>query len=169
MWTEIAMFGNSSKKDNLGKWAKSQLQNVHDCVQFCPTLWGPRTAAHQVTLSMEFNARILEQLAISYSRAFFFSNLGIKPTSLVSLASQVDSLPLHHLGSPIECSSFRQTHFPSPSTHSWKREHLLLLFQKLLLFYIGVQLTNNVVIASGHGRLTQPYIHMYLFSPKLPS
>ena len=59
---------------------------------------------------------------------FFFSNLGIKPTSLVSLASQVDSLPLHHLGSPIECSSFRQTHFPSPSTHSWKREHLLLLF-----------------------------------------
>jgi len=58
----------------------------------------------------------------------FFSNLGIEPTSLVSLASQVDSLPLHHLGSPIECSSFRKTHFPSPSTHSWEREHLLLPF-----------------------------------------
>ena len=25
------------------------------------------------------------------------------------------------------------------------------------------------MIASGHGRLTQPYIHMYLFSPKFPS
>lgn len=29
MWTEIGIFEVSSKKDNFGKWAKSQVLNVH--------------------------------------------------------------------------------------------------------------------------------------------
>ena len=42
-----------------------------------------------------FQARILERVAISFSGGF--SNPGIEPKSLPSLAWHVDSLPLHHL------------------------------------------------------------------------
>ena len=64
--------------------------------QSCPTLCDPidyslpGTPVHGI-----FQARILECVAISFSRDL--SNLGIEPGSP---ALQVDSLPLHHLGSP---------------------------------------------------------------------
>jgi len=45
-----------------------------------------------------FQARILEWVTLSYSRDL--PNAGIQPTSLVSPASKVNSLPLNHLGSP---------------------------------------------------------------------
>ena len=163
MWTEIAMFGNSSKKDNLGKWAKSQLQNVHDCAQFCPTLCGPRTAAHQVTLSMEFNASILEQLAISYSRIFF----QLRDRTHISHVSCITGgfFTTAPSGKPNRMFILQANSFPF-SFHSQLEERApTLAFLETFLFYIGVQLTNNVVIASGHGRLTQPYIHMYYSPP----
>ena len=45
-----------------------------------------------------FQARILEWVVISYSRDL--PNQGIEPASPASPVLQVDSLALHHLGSP---------------------------------------------------------------------
>ena len=52
-----------------------------------------------------FQARILERVAISYSRRIFLTK-GSDPCPLHLLYWQVDSLPLHRLGSPCCKSSF---------------------------------------------------------------
>ena len=164
MWTEIAMFGNSSKKDNLGKWAKSQLQNVHDCIQLCPTLCGPWTAAHQVPLSMEFNKRILEQLAISCSRFFFFFPTQGQNPHLLCL--------LHHRWILYHCTIWeaQQNVHPSGKLISLLlpltagRQSTYSCFFRNFLFYIGVQLSINVVIPSG-ARQTDPATHPHVSIP----
>ena len=63
--------------------------------QTCPTLCDPMDCSPPgSSVHRLFQARILEWVAISFS---FLSNPGIKPGSL---ASQADSLPLSHQGSP---------------------------------------------------------------------
>jgi len=54
----------------------------------------PWTVACQVSLSEIFQARILEGVAISFSRGIFLTQ------GMHCLLWQVDSLPLSHLGSP---------------------------------------------------------------------
>ena len=59
--------------------------HMRSVMQLCPTLGHPWTVACQAPLSMEFfQARTLEWVAISFSRAF--SDPGMEPTSLVSPA-----------------------------------------------------------------------------------
>ena len=50
------------------------------------------------------------------------------------------------------------------------RPQMMVRWDHLLnfLLYTEIQLTNNVVIVSGGQKVTQPYIYMYPFSPKLP-
>ena len=62
-------------------------------VQLFVTPW---TVAHQALLSMGFQARVLEWVAISFSRGSSWP--GIKPASP---ALEADSLPLTHQGSPV--------------------------------------------------------------------
>ena len=140
MWTEIAMFGNSSKKDNLGKWAKSQLQNVHDCIQLCPTLCGPWTAAHQVPLSMEFNTRILEQLAISCSRVFFFFFFQLRDRTHISCVSCITGgfFTTVPSGKPNRMFILQVNSFPF-SFHSQLEERAPTpAFQKLFILYWNI-------------------------------
>ena len=66
----------------------------------------PWTVAHQVPPSVRFSqARILEWVAISFSRGFF-PTLGSNSRLFHLLHWQVDPLPLHHLGrSIISCTT----------------------------------------------------------------
>ena len=66
------------------------------CLTLCDTMDSslPGSSVHGI-----FQARILERIAISYSRGF--SNPGIgKSMSSTSPALQIDSLPLNHQGNP---------------------------------------------------------------------
>ena len=60
----------------------------------------PWTIAHQAPLTMGFS-RQEHWSGLPLPSPRDLPNPRIEPTSLVSLALQVDSLPLHHLGSPI--------------------------------------------------------------------
>ena len=62
------------------------------CAQWCPTIVTPWTVAHQVPLSMGF-FRQEYWIGLSFSPLGDIPNPEIKPTSPVSPALQVDSLP----------------------------------------------------------------------------
>ena len=62
-------------------------------VQLFATPW---TMAHQASLSMEFQARILEQAAISYS----WGSSQLKDRTRASCISCIDRQILCHLGKP---------------------------------------------------------------------
>ena len=80
----------------------------------------PNTAAHQAPLSMEFfQTRILEWVAISSSRAS--SQPRDQNSVWCLLPWQVDSLPLHHLGSPYMYLFFK---FFSPLLHNIEQSFL---------------------------------------------
>ena len=66
------------------------------CAQSCLTLCDPVPAK---LLCGIFQARILERVAISYSRG---SSLPLSPMS-PALAGGANELPLSHLGSPFSC------------------------------------------------------------------
>ena len=67
--------------------------------QLCPTLCNPMNCLLGSSVHGTFQARILEWVAISFSRASSQSRDQIH-FSCTSCNWQVDSLPLHHLGSP---------------------------------------------------------------------
>ena len=70
------------------------------CVQFFGTPW---TVAHQAPLSIEFSKQEYRS-GLPFPIPGDLPDPGIKPKSPVSLALQADSLPLHHLGSPVYSS-----------------------------------------------------------------
>ena len=82
------------------KMSKPWIFYVHLVTQACLTLCDslgcspPASSAHGI-----FQARILEWVGISFSKASFL-NPDIEPASLTSLALQADSLPLSQQGSP---------------------------------------------------------------------
>ena len=59
------------------------------------------TVAHQAPLPMGFSRRKYWS-GSPFPPAGYLPDAGIKPMSLVSPALQADSLPLSHLGSPVE-------------------------------------------------------------------
>ena len=65
------------------------------------------------------------------------------------------------------CDSESSTFFCPLWLHRVSR--MVLFFKTFYLFYIGVQPVNNVVIVTGGQQGLQPYINLYLFSPKLLS
>ena len=67
--------------------------------QLCPTLCNPMNCLLGSSVHGTFQARILEWVTISFSRASSQSRDQIH-FSCTSCNWQVDSLPLHHLGSP---------------------------------------------------------------------
>ena len=76
-----------------GKWKSKSLAIF--CAQSCLTLCDPMDCSPSgSSVHGVFQARILEQVAISFSRGL--PSPGIEPTSAVSPALQVDSLLLNH-------------------------------------------------------------------------
>ena len=72
------------------------------CAHSCPThLVTPWTVACHVSLSMEFS-RQEYWTGLPFPTPGDLPDPGIKPVSLASPASAVDSLPLRHLGSPFQ-------------------------------------------------------------------
>ena len=80
--------------------------------QLFATLW---TVAHQVSLSPEYSRQEYWS-GLPFPTVGSLPNSGIKPASSVSPALQVDSLPLHHLGSkPIhfsKCTKLQEVTLP---------------------------------------------------------
>ena len=70
-----------------------------ECAQPCPTLQPQWTVACQAPLSMGF-PRQEYWSGLPFPPPGDLPNPGIKPESPVSSASQADSVPLSHLGSP---------------------------------------------------------------------
>ena len=72
------------------------------CAHSCPThLVTPWTVACHVSLSMEFS-RQEYWTGLPFPTPGDLPDPGIKPVSLASPALAVDSLPLRHLGSPLQ-------------------------------------------------------------------
>ena len=71
------------------------------CAQLCPTLRNPTRACSPPGSSLQriFQAWVMEWVAIGSSRGIFPTQ-GSNPRLLCLLHWQVDSLPLHYLGSP---------------------------------------------------------------------
>ena len=69
------------------------------CAQSCPTHCSLTDSPPGFSVRGIFQARILERVAISYSRG---SSLPLSPTS-PALAGGANELPLSHLGSPFSC------------------------------------------------------------------
>ena len=82
-------------------WVKHQNWMMGVCARSCPTLCSsmdcspPGSSVHGIS-----QAKLLERVAISFSRGS--SQPGVETVSPDLLHWQVDSLPLCHLGSPIE-------------------------------------------------------------------
>ena len=70
------------------------------CSIMSDSFYGLITAAHQVPLSMEFS-RQEYWCGLPFPSPEDLPNPGMEPTTPVSLHWQVNSLPPHHLGSPL--------------------------------------------------------------------
>ena len=82
--------------NHIGKEYFSHIYFIYD-VQLFATSW---TVAHQAPLSMEFSRQeYWSRLPVPPSRVL--PDRGIEPMSLASSPLQGDSLPLHHLRSPL--------------------------------------------------------------------
>ena len=68
------------------------------CTQSCPTFVTPRTVARQAPLSMEFSRQEYWK-GLPFPTPGDHPEPGVKPSLLLLLYWQADSLPLHHWGS----------------------------------------------------------------------